>query len=127
MFARKYETFANSNCELTTKIEQLESKAAYSTIANSRVKKNKKLKAKLASSRDTIENLLEKMEIHSIHNNELTTKLESTDNAPQASLVEIPEIIKKYASTSYLDLIDDCNPCIQVFVKNVVIYRNMFQ
>jgi hypothetical protein len=67
------------------------------------------------------------MEIHSIHNNELTTKLESTGNAPQASLVEIPEIITKYSSTSYLDLIDDCNPCIQVVVNNVVIYRNMFQ
>jgi hypothetical protein len=61
------------------------------------------------------------------HNNELTTKLESIDNAPKASLVEIPEIIKKYASTSYIDSIDDSNPCNQVVVKNVVIYRNMFQ
>jgi hypothetical protein len=44
MFARKYETFANLNCELTTKNEQLESKDAYSTIDDSRVKKNEKLK-----------------------------------------------------------------------------------
>jgi hypothetical protein len=36
-------------------------------------------------------------------------------------LVEIPEIIKKDASTSYFDLIDDSNPCNQVLVKIVVI------
>jgi hypothetical protein len=36
-------------------------------------------------------------------------------------LVEIPEIIKKYASTSCFDLINDSNPCNQVLVKNVVI------
>jgi hypothetical protein len=36
----------------------------------------KKLKAKLASCQNAIENLLDKMEILSIHNNELTTKLE---------------------------------------------------
>jgi hypothetical protein len=48
------------NCELTTKIEQLESKAPSSTIDDSLVKKNEKLKAKLAISQDTIENLLEK-------------------------------------------------------------------
>jgi hypothetical protein len=51
----KYETFANLNYELTTKSEQLESKAAYSTTDDSRVKKNEKLKPKLASSEDTIE------------------------------------------------------------------------
>jgi hypothetical protein len=48
--------------------------------------------------------LLEKMEILSIHNNELTTKLESIGSAREASLVEIPEIIKEDASTSCLDL-----------------------
>jgi hypothetical protein len=63
------------NCKLTTKIEQLDSKAASSIIDDSLVKKNEKLKANLASSQDTIENLLEKMKILSIHNNELTTKL----------------------------------------------------
>jgi hypothetical protein len=36
-------------------------------------------------------------------------------------LVEIPEIIKKDASTSCFDLINDSNPYNQVLVKNVVI------
>jgi hypothetical protein len=39
------------------------------------------------------------MEILSIHNNELTTKLENIGSTPEVSLVEIPEIIKKDAST----------------------------
>jgi FtsZ-binding cell division protein ZapB len=69
------ETFANLNCELTTKTEQIEYKAPSSTTDDNLVKKNEKLKAKLASSQDTIENLLEKIEILSIHNNELITKL----------------------------------------------------
>jgi hypothetical protein len=42
----KFEIFANLNSELTTKIEQLESKAPSSTIDDSRVKKNGKHKAK---------------------------------------------------------------------------------
>jgi hypothetical protein len=54
----------------------------------------------LASSQDAIESLLEKMEILSIHNNELTTKVESISSNPGASLIEIPEIIEKDASTS---------------------------
>jgi hypothetical protein len=61
------------------------------------------------------------MEILSIHNNELTTKLENIGSTPVASLVEIPEIIKKYASTSCFDLIDDSNPCNQVFVDNIFV------
>jgi hypothetical protein len=61
------------------------------------------------------------MEILSIHNNELTTKLENIGTTPGASLVEIPEIIKKDASTSCFDLIDNSNPYNQVLVKNVVI------
>jgi hypothetical protein len=61
------------------------------------------------------------MKILSIHNNELTSKLESIGSTRGASLVEIPKIIKKYASTSCFDLIDDSNPCNQVLVKNVVI------
>jgi hypothetical protein len=60
----------------------------------------KKIKAKLASSQETIENFLEKMEILSIHNNELTTNLENIGSTLEVSLVEIPEIIKKDASTS---------------------------
>jgi FtsZ-binding cell division protein ZapB len=66
----KIETFVNLNCELTTKIEKLESNAPSSAIDESLIKKNEKLKAKLASSQEAIENLLGKMEILSIHNNE---------------------------------------------------------
>jgi hypothetical protein len=51
------------------------------------LKRIKKFKAKLASSQEAIENLLGKMEILSIHNNELTTKLENIGNTPEASLV----------------------------------------
>jgi FtsZ-binding cell division protein ZapB len=105
MFAKKFETFANLNCELSTKIEQLESNAPSSTTDDSLVKKNEKLKTKLASFQEAIENLLGKIEILSIHNNELTSKLESISSTPGASLVEIPEIIKKDASTSCFDLI----------------------
>jgi hypothetical protein len=61
------------------------------------------------------------MEILSIHNNELTTKLENICSTPGASLVEIPEIIKKYVSTSCFDLIDNSNPCNQVLVKDIVV------
>jgi hypothetical protein len=75
----------------------------------------------LPSSQEAIENLLKKMEILSIHNNELTTKLENIGSTPGASLIEIPEIIKKNASTSCFGLIVDSNPCNQVIVKNVVI------
>jgi FtsZ-binding cell division protein ZapB len=73
----KFKTFANLNVELTTKIGQLKSKAPSSTIDDSLIKKNEKLKAKLTSFQDAIENLLDKIEIFSIHNNELTTKLQS--------------------------------------------------
>jgi FtsZ-binding cell division protein ZapB len=117
----KFQTFANLNCELSTKIEQLESSAPSLATDESPIKKNEKLKAKLASSQEAIENLLGKMEILSIHNNELTTKLENIGSTPGASLVEISEIIKKDASTSCFDLVDDSNPCNQVLVKNVVI------
>jgi hypothetical protein len=61
------------------------------------------------------------MEILSVHNNELTTKLENIGSTPEVSLVEIPEIIKKDASTFCFDLIDDSNSCNQVLVKNVII------
>jgi hypothetical protein len=65
--------------------------------------------------------LLGKTEILSIHNDELTTKLENIGSTLEVSLVEMPEINKKDASTSCFDLIDDSNPCNQVLVKNVVI------
>jgi ribosomal protein S15P/S13E len=121
----KIETFVNLNCELTTKIEQLESNDPSSTIDDSLIKKNEKLKAKLVSSQEAIENLLEKMEILSIHNNELTTKLENIGSTREASLIDIPEIIKKDTSTSCFDLIDDSNPYNQVLVKNVVIETSL--
>jgi hypothetical protein len=57
MFAKKFETFSNLNCELTTKIEKLESNAPSSTTNDSLVKKNEKLKAELARSQEAIENL----------------------------------------------------------------------
>jgi chromosome segregation ATPase len=117
----KFETFANLNSELSTKIELLESSAPSTATDDGLIKKNEKLKAKLASSQDTIENLLEKMEILSIHNNELTTKLENIGSTPEVSLIKIPEIIKKDASTFCFDLIEDPNPFNQVLVKNVII------
>jgi hypothetical protein len=61
------------------------------------------------------------MEILSIHNNELTIKLENIGSTPEVSLVEITEIIKKDASTSCFDLIDYSNPCNQVLVENIVV------
>jgi archaellum component FlaC len=73
----KFETFVNLHCELTTKIEHLESNAPSSATDDGLIKESEKLKAKVASSQEAIENLLEKMEILSIHNNELTTKLEN--------------------------------------------------
>jgi hypothetical protein len=42
------------------------------------------------------------MEILSIYNDKLTTKLENIGSTPEVTLVEIPEIIKKDASTSCL-------------------------
>jgi hypothetical protein len=39
----KFETFANLNCELSTKIEQLESNAPSSAIDDGLIKKNEKL------------------------------------------------------------------------------------
>jgi hypothetical protein len=57
--------------------------------------------------------LLGKIEILSIHNDELTTKLENIGSIPEVCLVEITKIIKKYASTSCFDLIEDSNPTIK--------------
>jgi hypothetical protein len=61
------------------------------------------------------------MEILSIHNNEITIKLENIGSTPGASLVEIPKIIKKDASTSFFDLINDCNPYNQDLVEIVIL------
>jgi hypothetical protein len=92
-----------------------------STTDDDLIKKNEKLKAKLSSSQEAIEILLEKMEILSIHNKERTTKLENIGSTPEVSLVEIPEIIKKDASTSCFDLTDNSNPYNQDLFENVVI------
>ena len=59
----QYEIFANLNMELSTKIEQLETSANTNncTINDEQlVKKNKKLKKKLASSQDAYKSLLAK-------------------------------------------------------------------
>jgi hypothetical protein len=61
------------------------------------------------------------MELLSIHNNELTSKLESISSTPGASSFEIPEIIKNYTSASCFDLIDVSNSCTQVHVENIII------
>jgi hypothetical protein len=116
-----FETFANLDSELSTKIKLLESSAPSTATDDGLIKKNEKLKAKLASSQEAIENLLKKIEILSIHNNELTTKLENIGSTPEVSLDEIHEIIKKDASTFCFDLIDDSNSCNQVLIKNVII------
>jgi hypothetical protein len=89
----KIETFANLNCELSTKIDQLHSSGPSTATDDRLIKKNEKHKAKLASSQEAIENLLGKLEILSIHNDELTTKLENIGNNPEVSFVEIPKII----------------------------------
>jgi hypothetical protein len=47
--------------KLRTKIEQLESNAPPSTTDESFIKKNEKLKAKLANSKNSIDNLLRRM------------------------------------------------------------------
>ena len=61
----QYENFANLNVELSTKIEQLKASATTNacTINDEQlVKKNEKLKEKLASSQDAYKSLLAKME-----------------------------------------------------------------
>jgi FtsZ-binding cell division protein ZapB len=62
-FLENFETCANLNCELSTKIEQIDSSAPSTATDDGLIKKNEKLKANLASSQEAIENLLEKMEI----------------------------------------------------------------
>jgi FtsZ-binding cell division protein ZapB len=62
----KFETFVNLNCELSTKIEHLESSAPSTATDDGLIKKNENLKAKLASFQEAIEKLLGKMQILSI-------------------------------------------------------------
>ena len=109
----QYETFANLNMELSTKIEQLETSANtnnYTINDEQLVKKNKKLKKKLASSQDAYKSLLAKMETMCKHYDELTNKvanLEAVSPTPteapkkKGSIFDMP---KKDASTSCNDL-----------------------
>jgi hypothetical protein len=101
----KSETFANMNYELTTKIEQLESNAPSSSTDDSLIKKNEKLKVKLASSQEAIENLLEKMKILSIHNNELTTKLENIDSVRGLRLSKVLKNMANHLLSAYYQLL----------------------
>ena len=84
----QYENFANLNVELSTKIEKLEASATTNacTINDEQlVKKNEKLKEKLASSQDGYKSLLAKMETMYKHCDELTNKvanLEAVGSTP---------------------------------------------
>ena len=83
-----YETFANLNIELSTKIEQLEASVTTNACTfndEQLVKKNKKLKEKLASSQDAYKSLLAKIETMCKHCDELTNKVanfEAIDTTP---------------------------------------------
>ena len=125
----QYGNFANLNVELSTKIERLKASATINacTINDEQlVKKNEKLKKKLASSQDAYKSLLAKMETMCKHYDELTNKvtnLEAVGTAPtKASKKKSPisNISKKDASTSCNDLCLDSPLCNQVCVEKVV-------
>jgi FtsZ-binding cell division protein ZapB len=74
----QYETFANLNVELSTKIEQLEASANTNNCQindKQLVKKNEKLKEKLACSQDAYKSLFAKIETMCKHCDELTNKV----------------------------------------------------
>ena len=116
----QYETFANLNIELSTKIEQLEVSVTTNacTINDEQlVKKNKKLKEKLAISQDAYKSLLAKIETMCKHCDELTNKVANLEavgstltKAPKkkSSIFDKP---KKDASTSCNDLCLDSPLC----------------
>jgi FtsZ-binding cell division protein ZapB len=116
--------------ELSTKIEQLEASANKNecTINDEQlVKKNKKLKEKLASSQDAYKCLLAKMETMCEHCDELTNKvanLEAIGTTPteapkkKSSIFDMP---KEDASTSCNDLCLDSPFCDQVCYEKVVV------
>ena len=126
----QYETFANLNIELSTKIEQLEASATTNacTINDEQlVKKNEKLKEKLASSQDVYKSLHAKMETMCKHCDELTNKvanLKAIGTIPtkaskkKSSIFNMP---KKDASTSCNNLCLDSPLCNQVCVEKVVV------
>jgi len=87
----QYETFANLNVELSTKIEQLEASASINestTNDEHLMKKNEKLKAKLAISQEAYKSLITKMETLCKHCDELTNKvanLEAVSTTPRGT------------------------------------------
>jgi hypothetical protein len=95
--------------ELSTKIEPVEASVTTngSTINDEQlVKKNEKLKQKLASSQDSYKSLLAKMETMCKHCVEITNKVDNHEaigtNSTKASKTKssIFDMPKKYASTS---------------------------
>ena len=101
----QYENFANINIELSTKNEQLEASATTNacTINDEQlVKKNKKLKEKLASSQNDYQSLLAKLEIMCKHCDELTNKVANLEavNKTSTKASKRNKIIKKDVSTS---------------------------
>ena len=88
----QYETLANLNVELSTKTEQLEASASINEITTNDeqlVKKNEKLKEKLASSQDAYKSLLAKIKTMCKYCNELTNKvvnLEAISSTPRRHL-----------------------------------------
>ena len=122
----QYETFANHNIELSTKIEQLKASATTNecTINDKQLaKKNEKLKEKLASSQNDYQSLLAKMEIMCKHCDELTNKVANLEviNLTSIKASKRNEIIKKDASTFYKDLCLDSPLCNQACVEKVIV------
>ena len=127
---KQYETFANLNIELSTKIEQLEAIATTNacTINDEQfVKKNKKLKQKLVRSQDAYKSLLAKIETMCKHCDDLTNKvanLEAVGTTPTKASKKksfIFNISRKDASTSCNDLCLDSSLCNQICVEKVVV------
>ena len=116
--------------ELSTKLEKLETSANTNncTINDEQlVKKNKKVKEKLASSQDAYKSLLAKMKTMCKYCDELTNKvanLEVVSTIPtkaskkKSSIFNMP---KKDASTSYNDLCLDSPFCDQVHFEKVIV------
>ena len=88
----QYENFTNLNVELSTKLEKLEASATTNacTINDEQfVKKNERLKEKLAGSQDAYKSLFAKIETMCKHCDELTNKvanLEAVSTTPPRHL-----------------------------------------
>ena len=119
----QYKTFANLNMELSTSAN-----TNNCTINDEQlVKKNEKLKEKLASSQDTYKSLLAKMETICKHCDELTDKVANL-KAVGTTLTKSPkkkssifDMPKKDASTYCNDLCLDSPFCDQVRFEKVVV------